>query len=138
MRGASTFLPGLKRSRRIEQLLQLAHRAVQLVAEDAPVELAAHESVAVLAAVHAAVLRDEVAHLVGHGAQRLDRPGAGEVHERTDVQASRRGVSIEAGAQPVAREQLGEARRVLGEVRRIHRRVLDERQRALAALCPPR
>ena len=45
------LLSRIEPAARIEQLLERTHRAVQLVAEDPRVELAAHETVAVLAAV---------------------------------------------------------------------------------------
>ena len=67
-------------------------------------------------------------------AHRLDPAGLGEVDERADVQAADRAVPVPAGAQPVAVEDLAEARDVVAEPLGRHRGVLDERERPPRAL----
>ena len=80
------------------------------------VELAARQPVAVLAGVHAAVLRDQVLDLVGDGAHRT-RPASAsaDVDERPDVQAADRAVPVEAGRHAVPVEHRREPLCVLGE-----------------------
>src|SRR5688572_30830927 len=86
------------------------------------------------AAVHPAELVNQRRHFPGHRTQRLDSAWLTEVHERPDMQASGRRVSIEACAQIVAVEDSGKLARVLAEPARIDSRVLDERNRTLVAL----
>ena len=95
---------GVAAAVRVEQALDLAHRLVELVAEDARVERAAHAPVAVLGGVDAVELGDQVDDLLGDRAHRLDPARLGEVDERADVQAADRAVAVEAGVQPVAVE----------------------------------
>ena len=80
-------LPRVHPVLRIEQPLGLLHGRVQVVTEDTAVEFAAGEPVAVLARVHPAVLKNEVAHLFRHRAHQLRLPGFAEVNERADMQA---------------------------------------------------
>src|SRR5690242_18355394 len=115
-------------------MLHRAHRAVQLLTEDAAIELAAHETIAVLPAVVATELRDERAHLVRDRSHRLHRARLREIHERPDVKTSRRRMTVESGGQAVFPEQLREPSRILGQPRRIDRCILDEGERALSVL----
>ncbi len=114
---------------RVEDRLDAAHRLVELVAEQVPVELAAGQAVAVLGGVGAAELGDQVADLLGNGAHLRDLLRTGEVDERAHVQAAHRRVAVEPGAHAVPLEHLGEPLAVLGEPGRVDGRVLDERGR---------
>ena len=69
MRGAFTFFPGLSRPRGSKSCLS-EHIAPYSSRQRSGVELTAHETVAVLAAVVAAEFRDERADLLGDGSQR--------------------------------------------------------------------
>ena len=109
-------LAGVEQRVRVEEALDLAHRLVQLVAEDGAVELAARQAVAVLAGVGPAELGDQVADLLRDGAHGGHLGRLGEVHERTDVQAADRCVSVEAGLQAVPVEDRRESPGVLGQV----------------------
>ncbi len=125
------LLPRIEPTGGIEERLHLAHRAVYLVAEEPRVELAPHEPIAMLGAVHPPELLHERQHLLGDAAQRPHAPRAREVHEGADVETARRGVSVEAGAEVVAFEDGGEAFGVLRQPQRIDGGILHERQRAL-------
>ena len=118
---------------RVEQRLDLAERVVELVAEDPPVERAAHAAVAVLGRVDAVEGGDEVDDLLGDRAHGLDPAGLGEVDERADVQAADRAVAVPAGVQAVAVEDLLEGGHVVVQPLGRDRRVLDERERPAGA-----
>ena len=78
--------------------LTCAHRLVELVAEDLPVELAAGQPVAVLAGVDPAVLAHQVLDLARRPpASSATCAGPAEVDEGADVQAADRAVPVEAG-----------------------------------------
>ena len=115
---------------RVEDRLDLAHRAVELGAEDGLVELRPDAPVAVLARVHAVELGDQVLDLLRDGAERVDL--LGEVDERPDVQAADGAVPVEAGLEPVPIQDGGEPLHVRAEPLRRDRRVLHERGRSLA------
>ena len=131
---ASTITPGVEPPVGVEQRLDLAERLVEVVAEHAPVELAAGAAVAVLGRVDAVELHHQVEDLLGDRAHRLDPARLREVDERADVQAADRAVPVPAGAQPVAVEHLAEGGHVVAQPLGRHRRVLDERQRTPGAL----
>ncbi len=114
---------------RVEQALDLAHRAVELRAEQPGVELAARQPVAVLAGVHAAELEDQLEDLLGDRPHRVDLARLAQVDERPDVQAAHRAVTVEPRLHPVPIEDLLEAHDVLLEPVGRDRRVLHERQR---------
>ena len=95
---ASTITPGLRMPLRVEQPLDLAHRAVELVAEDARVERRAHTPVAVLGGVDAVEGGHQLDDLLGHPLQRLHLVGPREVDVGPHVQAADRAVAVEAGA----------------------------------------
>lgn len=127
-------LAGVEHVVRVEELLDLPHRLVQRVAEDLPVELAACQSVAVLAGVDAAVLGDEILDLHRDAAHLDHVRRVGEVEIRPDVQTADRAVPVEAGRHPVPVEDFLEPAGVLGEMDGIDGGVLDEGQRAPGAL----
>ena len=117
----------------VEERLDLAHRLVQVVAEDLAVELAARQAVAVLAGVDPAVLADQVLDLDRDRPHRLQLRRVGEVHERPHVQAAHRSVPVEPCLEAVPVQHLLEALGVDAQVDRVDRRVLDERERAPGA-----
>src|SRR5204862_815866 len=119
---------------RVEKLLDRAHGAVKLLTKNASVELAAHQFIAMLAAVVAAELCDQGKHFVGHHAQRLDGTWLRKIHEWPDVQTAGRRMSVESCPQIMSLEQLGESSRVGTELRRIDGGILDERNGPLAVL----
>jgi hypothetical protein len=117
----------------VEEALDLAHRLVEVLAEDPAVELAAGAAVTVLARVHAVELRDEVDDLLRHRAHRLHAPGRGQVQVGADVQAADGAVTVEARGQPVPVEDLPEARDVLVQALGSDGGVLDEGERTAGA-----
>src|SRR5687767_4413779 len=132
-RGAD-LLPRIQPAVRVEEALERAHRAIQLLAENPAIELAPHEPVAVLARVHPPELRHERTHLLGHTAQRVHGSWLRQVHERPDVKTSRRRVPVEPRPETVSPQQLREPLGVLRQLSWIDSRVFDERDRSLPAL----
>ena len=118
---------------RVEEPLGLLHRPIELAAEDAAVEFAAGQPVAVLARVGPAELEHQLTHLLGDRAHELRLPGRAEVDERADVQAPDRGMAVEASAQAARVQDLPEPARVGGEPGRLDGGVLDEGQRPAGA-----
>ena len=72
---------------RVEDCLELAHRLVELWAEDDFVQFGALQAVAVLAGHHAAESMGQLGGGIGHFLHHLDAFGALQVDERANVEA---------------------------------------------------
>ena len=97
-------LAGVQQVVRVERALQLAEGLVEHAAVHLLLERAADQAVAMLAREGTAVLEHQLGDLLG---DRLELPHALlglEVDHRPDVQAADRGVRIDAGLGPVARD----------------------------------
>ena len=88
---------GIEEAVRIERLLHLPERLIELGAEHLLVEGAAHQAVAVLARQRAAELEHEIGDFVGDRFELRDAVRGLEIDDRPDVQAADRGVRVHAG-----------------------------------------
>ena len=98
------------------------------------VELAAHQAVAVFAAVRALVFAHQREAFLGDGAHGRDVVRVLHVQHRPDMQAADRGVRVPGALGAVALEHRVQPLGVVGEILQIDRAVLDERHRLAVAL----
>ena len=109
--------------------LELAHRLVELGAEDRLVQLGALQTVAVLAAHDAAEAVGQLGGGVGHLLHAPTPCDRLEVDQRADVEAAGGGVGVVGGGRAVAGDHLLDGADVLGQVLDRDRDVLDHRDR---------
>ena len=113
----------------VEGVLDLLERGGEPRAEHRLVELAAHDAVAVLAGVGAAVLAHHLEALLGDGPHAPRAVLGLQIDDRAHVQGADRRVRVPGAAGAVTGEDGVETAGVLGQVLEPHRAVLDERDR---------
>ena len=117
----------------VERVLHRFERADDSRSKHLVVELAAHQPVAVLAAVGALVFAHEVETFLRHRAHGGDVGGVLHAQDRADMQAPHGGVGVPRALCAMPREHIVQAIRVIGEVVQIDGAVLDEGHRFAVA-----
>ena len=125
---------GIERAAGVEGVLHLLEGRDQPPAIHRLVELAAHQTVAVLAGVRALVFAHQGEGFLSDRAHRAHVALEPQVQHRADMQAAFGGVRVPRTARAVLLEHLGEPVGVVGEMRERHGAVLDEGDRLRRAL----
>ncbi len=127
-------LAGIEDAVRVEGALHRPERVVEDGAEHLLHERAAHETVAMLARERRAEFECELGDVARNGLELPDPLLGLHVHDGPDVQAADRGVRVDAGARPVAGDDLQEAIDVVARASRGRRPCL---RRTTATCCRP-
>ena len=127
------LLAGVHQTKWVPDALELAHRLVELRAEDQLIELGALQTVAVLAGHDTAETVRQTGGGIRHVRHGLDALDRLEVDQGADVETAGGGVRVVGGGGPVRGHELFDGPDVLGKVLDRNGDVLDHRDRLVVA-----